>query len=86
MSSRLNSARKEAGVFFERTGLYPSRRELNAYAIAEYNYMVYEVKPYTRIRKNRKSFQRFTKTDSNPCTGASRKALEKYAAEWEKTA
>ena len=27
----------------------------------------------------------YSKTDSNPCKGASRKALEKYAAEWEKT-
>lgn len=86
MSSRLNSARKKAKSFFERVGRGSDRRELAALAIAEYNYMVYEVKPSTRIRKNRKSLQRVTKTYPTHCNGASRKALEKYAEDWEKTA
>lgn len=85
MSSRLNAARKDAKSFFERTGLSTIRRELTAFAIAEYNYSVCNTKPFTRIRKNRKSLQRFSKTDSMTCNGASRRALEKYAAEWEKT-
>lgn len=85
MSSRLNRARKEAKSFFERVGRGADRRKLTTCAIDEYNYMVRNTKPYTRIRKNRKSLQRFTKTDYTPCKGASRKALEKYAEDWEKT-
>ena len=82
MSSRLNRARKKAGVFFERIGFVPNRRESAALAIAEYNYMVCNAKPYTRIRKNRKSFQRSTKTYFSACNGASRKALEKFIEDW----